>query len=101
VGLLFLPTSGTTFVTLEGPCLIASPSPVTGSVAAEVTPVGGPASKDGRVIFEGDGKEAGQKIKDINVLGTLLKPTLKALGLLPASQTGVGLSLFANDVEVT
>jgi hypothetical protein len=37
VGLLILPTAGTSFVTLEGSCLPLSPSPVSGEIAAEVT----------------------------------------------------------------
>jgi hypothetical protein len=51
VGLLILPTAGTAFVTLEGECLPLSPSPVDGSIAAEVTPVNGTILNDGKLIF--------------------------------------------------
>jgi hypothetical protein len=99
VGLLLLPTTGTTFVTLEGTCLIASPAPVVGTIAGEATPIGGTASKDGKLIFAGS--KGAQKIKEINVLGTLLKPKLKALGLLESSETTVELVLYTNAVIVT
>jgi hypothetical protein len=98
VGVLFLPTAGTKFVELEGPCLLTSPSPITGQVAAEVASTH-TSSTDGRTIFLGSGGT--QNIKSINVLGTVVAPRLKALGLLEASQVGVGLSLFAANVEVT
>jgi len=47
--LLILPGSGSTFVTLEGSCLTLSPAAVTGSVAAEITPVGS-KQKTGKIV---------------------------------------------------
>jgi hypothetical protein len=99
VGLFLLPTSGTKFVELEGSCLLVSPSPVTGTVTGEATPVNGTASKDGKLVFEGS--KGTQKIKEINVLGTVKKPGLKALGLLESSETTVELVLYTNAVSVT
>src|SRR5580692_1228748 len=55
VGILILPSPGTAFVTLEGPCLLVEPSPVTGSIVGEVTAVNGTASTDGKLIFQGNG----------------------------------------------
>jgi hypothetical protein len=100
VGLLLLPTSGTVFVTLEGSCLPLSPSPVDGSVVGEVTPVEGPSSKDGKLIFLGSPKGV-QKIKQIIVLGVTVKPTLKALGLLESNEVTSDLILYTNPVIVT
>jgi hypothetical protein len=100
VGLLLLPTSGTVFVTLEGVCLPVSPSPVDGSVVGEVTPVNGPSSKDGNLIFLGSPKGK-QKIKEIIVLGVTVKPTLKALGLLESNEITSDLILYTNPVIVT
>src|SRR5580692_6245093 len=60
VGLLLLPTTGTTFVTIEGSCLPLSPSPVFGTLAGEVTPVNGTLALDGKIIFQGNG-EAGKQ----------------------------------------
>jgi sorbitol-specific phosphotransferase system component IIA len=98
VGLLILPTSGTKFVELEGPCLLTSPSPITGQVAAEVTPIRS-LSKDGKLILLGSGGT--QDIRSINILGTIVAPRLKALGLIESSASGVGLALLTNAVEVT
>jgi hypothetical protein len=98
VGLLLLPTSGTKFVELEGPCLFVSPTPVVGTVVGEATPIGGGLTLDGRLLFQGS---AGvQAIKEINVLGTIKKPLLKALGLLESSERTLELVLYASDVEV-
>jgi hypothetical protein len=101
VGLLILPTTGTVFVTLEGSCLPVSPSPVDGSIAAEVTPVNAASSKDGKLILQGSGAAGVQLIKEINVLGTVVKPALKSLGLLETSGIGVELALITNPVTVT
>ena len=99
VGLLLSPASGTEFVTLEGTCLLLSPAPVVGTLAGEATPVKNGASKDGKLVFVGS---AGvQKIKEINVLGTVKKPVLEALGILKSSEATVELVLYTNAVEVT
>jgi hypothetical protein len=100
VGLLILPTAGTVFVTLEGSCLPLSPTPVDGSIVAEVTPVNGSSSKDGKRIFLGSPKGK-QKIKEIIVLGRTVKPTLKAIGLLDSNAIEVELVLLTNPVIVT
>jgi hypothetical protein len=100
VGLLLLPTTGTVFVTLEGSCLPLSPSPVDGSVAGETTPINGPSALDGKIIFQGSGAAGVQKISEINVLGTVVKPSLKALGLLESNEITVDLILFSKDVVV-
>ena len=68
VGLLLEPETGTAFVSLEGSCLLVSPSPVAGSVAGEATPLN-TTSKDGKVIFIGS--KGSQNIKEVNVLGTV------------------------------
>lgn len=97
VGLLLLPTSGTTFVLLEGSCLLSSPSPVDGTIAGQVTPTTN-EGKAGQLIFEGS--KGNQSIKAINILGTTVEPQLKALGLLAASEETTGALEFANAVEV-
>jgi hypothetical protein len=100
VGLLILPTAGTLFVALEGSCLPLSPTPVDGSIVAEVIPVNGASSKDGKRIFLGSPKGI-QKIKEINVLGRTVKPALRALGLLESNAIEVELVLLTNPVIVT
>jgi hypothetical protein len=100
VGILVLPTVGTVFATIEGTCLPLSPAPVTGSVAGEVTPVNGPAGTDGKLIFQGSAAGV-QLIKSINVLGHVIKPMLKALGLLESNVIEVELVLLAKAITVT
>ena len=98
VGLLTEPETGTEFVTLEGTCLLTSPAPVQGSVTGEVTPLN-TTSKDGKVIFIGTGDK--QKITEVNVLGTVKKPKLEALGLLESSETTTELALYIEAIVVT
>jgi hypothetical protein len=99
VGLLIEPATGTAFATLEGTCLLVSPSPVTGSIAGEVTPVNNGATKDNKLVFLGS--KGKQKIKEINILGVVKKPAFKALGLLESSETTNELVLYEKAVEVT
>jgi hypothetical protein len=98
VGLLLLPTTGTEFASVEGPCLIAETIPVDGTIAGEVTPIN-VSSTDSKLIFTGSA--GAQKIKAISVLGTTVKPELKALGLLEASETSNELLVFEEAVTVT
>jgi hypothetical protein len=70
-------------------------------MAAEVTPVNAASSKDGKLIFQGNGTAGESQIRKINVLGTTLEPRVKALGLLEANDIGVGLTLITNPVIVT
>jgi hypothetical protein len=101
VGLLLSPASGTTFVELEaGNCIAVNPSPVNGRVAGEATPVNGGLSKDGKLHFISTAAGE-QKITEINVLGTVQKPELKALGLIKSSETTTELVLYSSAVEVT
>jgi hypothetical protein len=100
VGLLLSPASGTTFIELEaGACIAINPSPVNGRVAGEVRPVNAP-SLHGYLSFISTAAGE-QKITEINVLGTVQKPELKALGLIKSSETGTDLVLGTADVEVT
>jgi hypothetical protein len=82
VGLLILPASGTAFVTIEGSCLLVSPSPVVGSLVSEVMPVN-EESLAGQLRFVGN--KGLQLIKSIAVLSNVVKPHLKALGVLETS----------------
>jgi hypothetical protein len=98
VGLLLLPTSGTTFVTLEGTCLVSKTSPVFGTVAGEVTPLNTLTLAGNKINFFG---AAGvQSIKKINVLGSVVEPKLKALGVLASSESTIESVTYAADVEV-
>jgi hypothetical protein len=85
------------FVTLEGTCLISKVSPVDGSVAGEVTPIG-TSSTTGTLNFRGS--KGKQRIKEINVLNTVVKPELKALGLLPSSEETTETITYTSNVEV-
>jgi hypothetical protein len=100
VGLLLLPTVGTEFVALEGTCLPVSPSPTDGTVAGEVTPIGGALTLDGILTFKGNGEAGKNLIRTINVLGVVKEPRLKALGLLEANEITVDLILYSKDVVV-
>jgi hypothetical protein len=100
VGLLLLPTTGTEFVKLEGECLPVSPSPVQGTVAGEVTPIGGALTLDGILTFKGNGTAGENLIRTINVLGISLSPRLKALGLLESNEITVDLILYEKDIVV-
>jgi hypothetical protein len=99
VGLLLSPETGTEFVSLEGECLVASPAPVNGTVAGEVTPVSNGETTDGKLVFIGNA--GNQTIKAIASLGIVKKPELKALGLLKSSETTTELVLYSSVVEVT
>jgi|GEM_PF-1335613 hypothetical protein len=96
-GLLLSPASGTTFATLEGSCLLVSPSPVEGTIAAEVLATT-EEGKTGELSYLGS--KGKQSIKEINVLGTVKKPELRALGLLSASLQAPELMTFASSVKV-
>jgi hypothetical protein len=97
VGLLISPTTGTTFATLEGTCLIASPAPIDGSIAAEVSPTEEKETVDELNLVGSTGK---QEIKEINVLGTVKKPSLTSLGLLESSEATGEELLFGKSVKV-
>jgi hypothetical protein len=99
VGLLLQPATGTEFFTLEGSCLIASPAPLVGSIAGEVTPVNNGETTDGKLIFIG--KAGKQTIENITILNVVKHPELKALGLLKADETTNELVLYSTVVEVT
>jgi hypothetical protein len=98
VGLLLLPTSGTEFTKIEGSCLLLEKTPVVGTVAGEVTPINEFATESKLIFVGSKGK---QGIKSIAVLGTVLKPALKALGLVEASETASGSLVFEEAVTVT
>jgi hypothetical protein len=98
VALLLLPTTGTEFVELSGSCLPLGGGETNGSVAGEVTPVGGGTVLDGKLIFTG--LSGSQSIKKISILGSVVEPELKALGLLASSEDATGLVTYEKDVEV-
>jgi hypothetical protein len=99
VGLLLLPTTGTTFVELLGSCLALSPAKVTGQVAGEANTIK-TSSTGGTLTFIGS--KGTQSIKEINVLGTIVKPALKAFsGLVNASETTTETLTYSKAVEVT
>jgi hypothetical protein len=96
VGLLISPASGNAFATLEGTCLSASPEAVEGSIAAEVPPTEEKGTVGGLNLVGSTGK---QVIKEINVLGTIKKPSL-SLGSLEASEAIGEELLFSKSVKV-
>jgi hypothetical protein len=99
VGLLLLPTVGTEFVELLGSCLAVSPIHVTGQVAGEATPINGGLTLKGTLNFVGS--KGVQSIKEITVLGAVVKPALKAFsGLVAASETTEETIEYSKDVEV-
>jgi hypothetical protein len=98
VGLYLLPTSGTEFVELLGTCLTVNDAKVDGSIAGEANTVKNGLSLVGSLTFRGS--KAVQSIKEINVLGHILKPELKAFGLVGASETTTELLDYEKDVEV-
>ena len=103
VGLYLLPTTGTEFVDVEGPCVELEGGAVTGTIAGEATPIGKGGdqslSLDGKLTFTGS--KGSQSIKTINLEGgTSVKPKLKALGLIESSETTTELVTYTKDVEV-
>jgi hypothetical protein len=98
VGLLLEPSASAVFVEIESaPC--ATGASVEGKVAGEATPIKGPSSKTGKLIFSGS---AGvQKIKTITVLGKAEKPKLTAFGLVAASEETSEEITYTNAITVT
>ncbi len=97
VGMDLKPASGSSFVTTEGSCLLGGKSEVTGSVIGEVSPVGGPASTAGKLIYEAGGttKQEIQKFKGEET------DTLKAFGFFEVSEETTESITFEKAVEVT
>jgi hypothetical protein len=97
VGLLLEPASGTSFVTIQGSCLIEAA--VSGSLAGEATPVK-TKSTTGKLVFVGS--KGSQNIKEISVLGSTKSPKLTAFGgLVAASEATTELNTFGTALEVT
>ena len=97
VGLYLLPTSGTEFVELLGTCLKVNDAKVEGTIAGEANTVK-TKSLVGSLTFKGS--KGVQSIKEINVLGHILKPGLTAFGVVGASETTTELLDYEKDVEV-
>jgi hypothetical protein len=97
VGLFVLPTSGTTWVSFEGTCTSVSRQTVEGTVAAEVTPVDTLTLTGTLNFFGSKGK---QRIKEISVLGTALKPKWLSQGLIESSLATIETITYEKDVEV-
>jgi hypothetical protein len=97
VGLLLLPTTGSTFVTVIGKCLPAEETAITGKIAGEVLPVK-VKQKSGSVKFALNG--ASQAIKKIFVLGVEVKPALTAFGLAATLTSTEGIT-FERELEIS
>jgi hypothetical protein len=96
IGLLLEPTAGSSFTTIQGECL--TEAVVTGSIAAEVTPVN-TASSTGKLVFVGGG--GSQSIKTVYVLGKSVSPALTAFsGLVTASEDTTASVTFSEAIEV-
>jgi hypothetical protein len=96
VGLLLLPGSGKTFLTLEkNSCTVESS--VTGSVAGEVTPVG-TAQKTGKLTLATSAGK--QKISIIDVCAGLIKPALSAFSSTATEEAEASIT-FSATTEVT
>ena len=77
VGLLLLPASGKTFVTLSTPCTSPATSAVSGNVVGEAEPVGH-SQTTGKLRF-GSGSNGSASVKDFELsTGGTLKPKLEA-----------------------
>jgi hypothetical protein len=97
VGLLLLPGSGSSFVTIEkNSC--GTETTVTGSVAGEVLPIG-KSQKTGKLVFGVSGGK--QKIKDIDLSGgPLVKPALTAFTATATEEAEAEIT-FSATTEVT
>jgi hypothetical protein len=95
VGLKFEPTSGTTYVTLEGKCLPSSPAPIEGSLICEVKPVG-TLAKEGKLVCS----MASEKQKIRKFKGETTTHELKGFGLesIPVEDTSV--TKFEEEVQI-
>jgi hypothetical protein len=78
VGLLLLPASGSTFVTLSSPCTSPATSAVSGNVVGEVEPVGH-SQTTGKLRFGGNSTNGSASVKLFELTtGGTLKPKLSA-----------------------
>jgi hypothetical protein len=91
------PTSGTTFVSVEGSCLPISPTNITGSVAGEATPVN-TSQLTGKLVFGLNGTK--QKIQTVCLL-PLGTGALGATGECPETSVKDKPKLIAFLVEAT
>jgi hypothetical protein len=98
VGLLLQPASGEEWAKIEGPCILASPAKLTGTLAAEVTPIK-TLAKTGKLVFVG---EAGSnKITKITIKGKVDEPKLRFEGYATSWNTTETLTFNGNEVEIS
>jgi hypothetical protein len=95
VGLSLKPTSGSTYVELEGTCLPISPAPVTGGIIGEVTPIK-TLSTTGKVVYTIASKK--QKIQKF--VGGAAE-VLKVFGIAEAPLETTDTITFGEAIEVT
>jgi hypothetical protein len=83
VGLLFEPVSGPVFVVTQGSCLVEGAAE--GTVAGEVNPIN-KATLILNLSLVGGAAAGHNRITEISILGKTVKPSLKAFGLVAASE---------------
>jgi hypothetical protein len=98
VGLLLRPASGTEWAKIEGPCLLASPAPISGTLAAEVTPIK-TLAKTSEFVFVGT--SGSQGIKEITIKGKVNEPKFAFDGYTASWDTTETLTFKGNEVEIT
>ncbi len=102
---LVLEGPGSVFVTLEGTCLIVSPTKITGKIAGEITPIN-KSQLTGNLIFEATGNK--QRIKKVCLLpfgtlpctGTLNEPVLEVSAAEVGSEMTAEELTFEENTEV-
>jgi hypothetical protein len=100
VGLLLLPATGSTFVTLSTPCTSPATSAVSGNVVGEAEPIG-ISTTMGTLRFAGNPTNGHASVKDFDLsTGGLVKPKLEAY-TTEAAEIAQYLVTFGVPTEIT
>jgi hypothetical protein len=97
-GALIEPALGQPFVTIIASCLGIETTAVEGTAAGELTPANSNQTT-GKLIVFGSGGKSG--ITEISVLHKVVKPVLKAFGLVESSEATTDENTFDGPIEMT
>jgi hypothetical protein len=97
-GALLEPALGQPFLTIIASCLVPKEAAVEGSAAGLILPVNTPTTTGTLTVFGSGGKSG---ITEIAVLHKIIKPVLKAFGLIEASEATEENIAYDGTIEVT
>jgi hypothetical protein len=98
IGAIIEPALGGAFVTIIGTCLAVEETAVEGTAAGEVTPANSNQPTGKIIVFGSEGKSG---ITEIAVLHKIIKPVLKAFGLIESSEATTDENQFDGPIETT